>query len=280
MDTEHILSSALNLASGAVQLQGCLPENKGLPDKPRRLDAHAFVYVYSGNGHYMDENACSRRVSPGTLILLFPGMEHRYVADAFWSEVFFILKGPVLTSLEEVGLLDRRNPVLKVLPVEFWKGRLLDALPQTAPRSASAVARNFFNVLRLLVEMIDESHSGNKGDQQEKWLQRARQAIQQSLISRKEQQAIASALGESSPEAFRKRFTRLHGCSPGQYRYQLQIEQASLLLRSTNAGLKQIADRLGFYDVFHFSKRFKAGTGVSPSQFRQLYARSDPSSHP
>jgi AraC-like DNA-binding protein len=155
-------------------------------------------------------------------------------------------------------------------PAESWKRRLLDALPLAPPQSESGVARNLFEVLHLLVAMIDASRSGDKNEGDEKWLHRARRAISKSLEDGTGPLAAGAVLGEASAEAFRKRFTRLQGCSPSQYRFQLQVEQASLLLRSGGMGLKQIASRLGFHDEFHFSKRFKAATGLSPSDFRKL----------
>lgn len=272
MKRQSILSSALNLPGGTVLLQGHLLKNKGIEEKQRLLDTYGLVYIYAGNGRYMDESGYSRRVNPGSLILLFPGLAHHYQGSPHWSEVFFLLKGPGLISLEEAGLFDRATPVLDFAQVDFWRDRLLAALPETPPRSKSSVARNYYNVVRLLLEMIDDKFTGNESDQNSKWLQRARRAIQQSIGSHEGLKAIAASLGEPSTEAFRKRFSRLHGSSVSQYRYQLQIEQTSHLLQSTDSGLKEIADQLGFHDAFHLSKRFKAATGMSPRQFRHLYA--------
>ncbi|MGF0037581.1 helix-turn-helix domain-containing protein [Victivallis vadensis] len=41
------------------------------------------------------------------------------------------------------------------------------------------------------------------------------------------------------------------------------------LLHSCDWSLGQIAKHLGYEDVYHFSRRFKALVGVSPNQFRQ-----------
>jgi AraC-like DNA-binding protein len=42
------------------------------------------------------------------------------------------------------------------------------------------------------------------------------------------------------------------------------------LLRAPDAMVKQVAEKVGFDDPFHFSRAFKAVLGVSPSEFCRL----------
>ena len=48
----------------------------------------------------------------------------------------------------------------------------------------------------------------------------------------------------------------------------LEVVQA-IPARLGEAFIKQIADELGFCDVFHFSKAFKQVVGLTPSDFRR-----------
>lgn len=57
----------------------------------------------------------------------------------------------------------------------------------------------------------------------------------------------------------------------GVHAYQLQkrLETAARqLLNDTDRPISVIAEELGFYDAFHFSKQFKKAFGFSPSQYR------------
>jgi len=45
---------------------------------------------------------------------------------------------------------------------------------------------------------------------------------------------------------------------------------AKKLLKNTGLSVKDIAEQVGFPDPFHFSKSFKALTGISPSQYREM----------
>lgn len=50
----------------------------------------------------------------------------------------------------------------------------------------------------------------------------------------------------------------------------LRIEEAKLLMGQTpKRNLSEIAERIGFTDLAHFSKQFKLQEGVSPSEWRK-----------
>ena len=67
-------------------------------------------------------------------------------------------------------------------------------------------------------------------------------------------------------------FRQVSGTSPGQYHEAERFRKACRLLTDSSRPLGLIARELGYYDVFHFSKRFKARSGVSPTEFRRAYA--------
>ena len=72
-----------------------------------------------------------------------------------------------------------------------------------------------------------------------------------------------------SYENFRKRFAQLTGESPGRYQKRRRLEWGCAAIYHGELSLKQIADELGFCDVFHFSKAFKQQNGLAPSEYRK-----------
>ncbi|MDA3959964.1 MAG: AraC family transcriptional regulator [Planctomycetota bacterium] len=66
------------------------------------------------------------------------------------------------------------------------------------------------------------------------------------------------------PSGFYRLFRRVLGCSPQQWYERRRIEEAERLLHRTNLSLAAIAERLGYADAFHLSRRFKAMVGHSP----------------
>ncbi len=59
---------------------------------------------------------------------------------------------------------------------------------------------------------------------------------------------------------------------------RLRLERAVTLLTETPLSISEIADMLGFTDIYHFSKLFKAHYGVPPSAYRYHLKPSKPQS--
>ena len=64
-------------------------------------------------------------------------------------------------------------------------------------------------------------------------------------------------------------FSSVAGLPISEYIKNAKINQAKQLLASTSMTIEEISFSLGYYDVCHFSRQFKAETGYSPSDFRK-----------
>lgn len=64
-------------------------------------------------------------------------------------------------------------------------------------------------------------------------------------------------------------FKEQTGSSPREYLHLLRMHRAGEWLVGTQMPLKEIANRLGYQDQFHFSRKFKAFSGQSPSRYRE-----------
>lgn len=67
----------------------------------------------------------------------------------------------------------------------------------------------------------------------------------------------------------RKLFIQITGSSPQQYIIDKKIKTAVSWLLTTNIAVNEIAAKLGFSDIYSFSKSFKLHTGSSPLQYRK-----------
>ena len=70
---------------------------------------------------------------------------------------------------------------------------------------------------------------------------------------------------------FRRLFHQYAGVAPTEYRTRLRIQKACLLLKSSNYNISEIADMLGYGNVFYFSRSFKKVMGASPKKFQSTY---------
>lgn len=66
-------------------------------------------------------------------------------------------------------------------------------------------------------------------------------------------------------------FTEKTSFSPIDYFNQLKIQKACSLLQFSDMKIKEIANLLGYYDQFHFSKSFKQEMELSPQIYRKRY---------
>lgn len=71
---------------------------------------------------------------------------------------------------------------------------------------------------------------------------------------------------------FRKIFTECFGISPITYLHKLRIKKAKEILRSDYDSIADIAESLGYPDVYDFSRTFKKHVGISPTQYAKSYS--------
>ncbi|WP_424768054.1 helix-turn-helix domain-containing protein [Paenibacillus sp. sgz302251] len=86
-----------------------------------------------------------------------------------------------------------------------------------------------------------------------------------SIAHRVEDLAMRAQL---SPRYFSMKFKELIGMSVQTYMIQTRIERAQHLLMHAGMNVTEVADALGYRDIFFFSRQFKQYTGRSPSEIR------------
>lgn len=68
---------------------------------------------------------------------------------------------------------------------------------------------------------------------------------------------------------FSKLFGEITGLSPNQFLIRERVQQAAILLRESSLSIAQIAENLGYRDVYFFSRQFRRITGETPGSLRQ-----------
>lgn len=81
-----------------------------------------------------------------------------------------------------------------------------------------------------------------------------------------------SDLAGISQKYFETLFYQRYGVMPKEYVLMLRLERAKELLSGEKNTISDIAFQLGYTDIYHFSKLFKAKTGVTPSEYRRAHS--------
>ena len=76
-----------------------------------------------------------------------------------------------------------------------------------------------------------------------------------------------------APETLCRLFHRFSDDSPYQLLLKLRVNLSVDLLLGTDLLVKQVAERAGFDDPFHFSRVFKRMQGISPAAFQRMHKR-------
>ena len=72
-----------------------------------------------------------------------------------------------------------------------------------------------------------------------------------------------------SPRYFEILFESVYNMTPKEYITHLKLSLAKELLLNEKNTVTSVAAQLGFNDVYHFSRTFKAKTGLTPTQYKQ-----------
>jgi AraC-like DNA-binding protein len=83
--------------------------------------------------------------------------------------------------------------------------------------------------------------------------------------------AELARLVDLSVSQLQREFGRLFGITPVQYIREVRVGVACHLLETSSQSLTSIAVHCGFYDQSHFTRQFKASTGLTPLDYRRRF---------
>ncbi len=226
---------------------------------------YAAVFVHAGRGIYRDTLGSEIPLAAGDGIIVFPDLGHHYGPrpGERWDEVFVAFSGPAFDGWRAHGL-DPLRPVWQVGKAGSETRRLLGIL-STRCQVPGEMCRVAARVHELLADWVARRPSDPATP---RWIDFAKHILA-SIQENVSIEEIARRNG-MHPESFRKAFAKFTGETPSAFRRRRRLELARDLLHRRDLSLAQIAETLGFYDVFHFSKLFKRRYGVTPARFRKL----------
>ena len=281
----------------ANSIWGCVTTSVGfaniLPDTPyprrqhpvdhyfnwnegRVLQSYQIILISAGTG--MFESAAlpgTQFVEPGTVMVLFPGIWHRYrpTPETGWVEHWIECQGPVFDEAARSGLIQHKHSLLKSGSVRD----LSDCFERchSLARIDAMANQDLLSTLGLhLLALLGHMRRGERGFTKaiDDVVQRAHTLIALRCQDRLDLPALAAELGVGYSN-LRHSFMARVGISPRQHYLNTRIQKAQDLLVNTAKSVKEIAEILGFESASHFSKQFKSRTGDSPIDWREKLTR-------
>jgi len=173
-----------------------------------------------------------------------------------------------------VPLYDRRNMYLGAIVF----GQLRDPI-QSPDNNWSATLKKHYNGLPVytvdkardighLLKCVSESMIDNEliRYRNKPWAELLESYIEKHLHEKITTAQLAKTAGRST-SFVAHHFENEFGQTPRQYILKRRMEESKILLEN-GMSVQNTAERLGFYDAFHFSKAFKRFWGKPPSAFK------------
>jgi AraC-like DNA-binding protein len=268
--SDLLLGSGERVRLGAVTRAGRLVKRDPGPEFSRGfriLQDYAVILLLAGEGRYRDAHGISTRVSAGDLIWVFPGVGHTYGPEEGdkWEELYLVFTGGMFDRCLETGLIDPKRPIWRADPVQEWLRRLTRVIPAQHPIGELPALAAASRLQAVIAELASQQGTLLRGiDSAPAWLESARSRLE----AGESPQAVSQSL-KLGYDSFRKRFAAITGLAPARFQMLCRIEQACTFLREGELTIKEIAERTGFADEFHFSKRFRQIVGQPPGRFRE-----------
>lgn len=79
-----------------------------------------------------------------------------------------------------------------------------------------------------------------------------------------------AAQADMPVRTFTRRFRQALGLTPNQYLQDLRIENGRDLLKTTDLGVQDIAEQVGYKDTAYFSRVFKSRVGLTPTEYKKM----------
>lgn len=207
-----------------------------------------------------------RPLGAGALMLWDERAGHVYGhASAPWCHSWIHCHGRVLPQLlQGLGLAPGLHPDLALDPL---LDRWLPLLYHERVRPAGADPIILENLFHCLLREIARVRSPG-ATRIPPGIQRVRHYLHQHLEEPIRLATLCELAAMSRPHLIAE-FKRCTGLPPVTYLIRLRCDHARYLLLNRNLTVADVAARVGYPDVYHFSKLFKKHVGLPPSAIRQ-----------
>lgn len=240
-------------------------------NKGRILRGYQIILISDGTGMFeADGLSGPQTVGPGTLIVLFPHVWHRYRPrpETGWVEHWIECQGAVFDEAFRTRLIQPRQALMKVGVMRDF----LDCFERchSLARIDAMANQDLISTLGLhLLAMIGHLRRNARGFTKavDEVVQRALMLIALRCHEPLDFKKLAKELGVGYSN-LRHNFVARTGSSPRDYYINTRIQKAQDLLFKTSKSIKEIAEILGFESGSHLTRQFKSKVGTSPGEWR------------
>ncbi|GGG08817.1 AraC family transcriptional regulator [Paenibacillus abyssi] len=262
VDRSRLRVKTLQLVSA-----GHLP-GRTLQRKDAVFERWAFVYITGGQGYYQVNKEPRKTVEAGSLFCLYPGAVFQYGSDdgGYWDEYYFTVEG---TRVQEWldGWSIQPDSVMSVGCDDSYFSRmemLFSLMESGTPVHLDRAALLLESFLYELTHKLHTAESRNRTGAHHHIIDDLSNSVYDSIAP-----SDFAARHHISLSTLRRIVYFCTGYPLNEFIHRLKAAEAKRILLNTDDSVKEISSRLGYNDVFYFSRLFKKYVGVAPKIFRR-----------
>ena len=258
-----------------------LPKHFSPPEKV--FDAWELVYVDRGE-LIMHVGSESFSMTAGELYLHHPGQPHRLQGNGNTAAnvltVVFPCRSPILYDLKGKRLRPNtsQKAILKDVLRESrasFASRLDDPNNHTLVRekdppiaSEQMIGCYMTELLVSLLRQVNRPQNVDKKIGSQPMLDAIITYMEQNLTNKLSLELLSEEF-HVSPSYIKRLFSQYKQMGAMKFFTTMKIEQAKKLLREREKNVSQIAEDLGYDNIYYFCNQFKKFTGMSPMEYRK-----------
>lgn len=234
---------------------------------------HSIEFVAAGTGQVTLAGS-KYSLQPGVLFRYGPGIAHLITADAGSSldKYFVDFTGTACTRLMRTPRWTELQPLHVAVPARVQA--IYDELLRVGVRQTPHARQICALLLEQLILLVSDEAvpSGEHNSPAWEVYRKCRDHIDAHYLKLSTLSEVAAACHVSDAHVCRV-FRRFGAPPPYQTIVRLKMARAASLLLDHELLVKQVAQKVGFDDQYHFSKTFKRVYGLSPDSFRTRGSR-------
>lgn len=246
-----------------------LPEDWGFEN--RINTNYHMAFIKSGKGSYILGNK-TELMEKGKIVFVSSGYCHSRTLNPENLPHITLIRFSIIDNLLQEPVIPKTEPFsFSYIPKEPSKYYFLfDMLADRYENTTATHGNQFTSIIltHILFEIYNDLYINNKPAIIDKRLQKSISFMERNIeksISINELAAIAGL----SKNYYRMLFYKCYGTNPKEFFINMKIGHAAQLLSETDYSIKEIAEKMGYYDQYAFSKQFKAITGKAPSETKK-----------
>lgn len=231
------------------------------------LNENDWLLVFFNSAVAVELETGLARLPANSLVFWAPTDTYRYGnPNEEWLHSWIHVTGTAVEDILARAGIRRLTPLLVEQPllVEDYLGRIFAELSSHAEPN-DLILRNLFE--NWLLEMSRASSSGEVAAVPEA-IKRLKRHLDMHLTEKISLQEM-SRIAHLSVSHMCAEFTRAYATSPGKYLLERRMVTAKYLLANRTMTVTEVAQEMGYPDIYQFSRMFKRIVGVSPRHYRR-----------